>query len=356
MDTICLVLYKRISNKCFKDLKHCNLKWKKTKNKKGEYVYSIFYSNCYIEYNFVHNSLRISVSVTKLLYGENFHKFNLNDLTKLYETLDFIVRILIKKRLQSVRCWILTRLDLVSNFTSSSDKNTYIGLLKKLIYSRCEINEYETSVHAHNNSICYNLYDKNTQCKYYTIQTLRIEIQFKNRSLYNLVKNDTFKGKTFVEVMSNIKVLESIYRDRLKKIGLDKIFLTKQQMGKFLKQLYQNKKIGKTKFNNMYNYFINESETIKKTTINNYKDILAKYNYSHIVLDQKITHKIDFMKFSLFKPEKKCTLSVTKLMLQLIIIYLLINNEGEINMTTISKTLFRPFIQILKNININDDS
>lgn len=211
-------------------------------------------------------------------------------------------------------------MDLCANikFNNSLEKKLYLDLLKKVKFSHLKVDDYSTSIHAHNKSFCYNIYDKNAQCKYKMKDTLRIENQFKNSCLYRLVRSNDLDGKTFSAIMSNPEKLNSIYKERLKRIGLDKKFLTKNKMAKFLEKLYNENKLGKVKYTNMYNYFINNSISISNNTLNNYKSILAKYDYSHILINSKNSKKINFMNLQLFTQRKYYILTMTNLISNII--------------------------------------
>lgn len=227
--------------------------------------------------------------------------------------------------IKDIKEWTITRLDLVSNinFKNKYDKKTYITAFKNLTYSYCKKDLYFSSIHAHNKSITFNFYDKNIQIKTSKKDkkhlsndnlpnTLRLEIQLKNPSLNRLSKKFSFP-KTFGSFMSSPSFLNKIYKDSLRKIGLDKTFLARKEMSKFLKKLYRNKELGLRKFNNMYNYFINKKITISKNTLADYKRILSKFNYSDIILSSKVYKKINFLTILLFKTNNNNLLLKTNL-------------------------------------------
>lgn len=146
--------------------------------------------------------------------------------------------------------------------------------------------------------------------------------------------------------MSSPLFLNKIYKDRLIKLGLDKTFLTKKEMSKFLKKLYKNKEIDIKKYNNMYKYLINKTININKNTLSDYKRLLSKYNYSHVVLSSKVHKKINFITLQIFKSSNN-NLSFNTALIDYF-------KQGDLNMTkTINYLLF---INLKKLIKINDDS
>ena len=320
MDTISLNFIKIISNDFFKNSK---FNWKSTTSKKHGFIWYLNLSNYHFQYFPEYRLLKLTFSATKLLYGNNLKEFDLKDINLLcyilnntieevfnYPTVD-IEHFDIKD--WDIKNWNLTRLDLVTNihFKNNEDKKVFIELLKKLNYSRCKKDLYKSSTHAHNKSITFNFYDKNKEVENSKDRslygdnipnTLRLEIQFKNNSIYRFSqKHSIDKNKTFGYFMASPSLLNKMYKDALRKIGLDKTFLTTKEMSKLLKKLYKNKEISKRTFNNMYNYFINKSTVISKNTLLNYKKILSKHNYSHILLKCKVNKKINFMSLFLFK-------------------------------------------------------
>lgn len=354
MDTIKLFLSIYLDTKLFERSK---VKWKTT-IEKNNIIYYCNYNGVTLKYYPYKYALTLTTSGTKFLYGKNCNEFSLKDLNKLFSDLDFVVRITIKQGIITVRKWIVSRLDLVNNYYCNSikDKSVYLNILNKLNFSRCKNStpdDTNESVHKHNRAITYNFYDKHAQDGTSDTHILRMEIQYKNRTLYKLKRNGTLCSKCFEDVLEDINVLNNIYKDRLCKLGLNKKFLTKEEMTKFLRKLYKEKEIAQRKYNNMYNYFINNLSDISKNTLNNYKTILGKYNYSHIILDEEVSKKIDFMEFSLFKDEKKCKLTMIKLMLLLIVLYLLTKNI--LNITIILQVPFKIFI-IIEDIIIFNDS
>lgn len=248
--------------------------------------------------------------------------------------------------------WIITRLDLAVNidYLSKTDKKTYIKLLKKIHYPYCkEVNTYKTSVHAHNKSFCFNYYDKNAESKIPIKNTLRIENQFKNSSLYKITKSTSIVDKTLHSLLSNPKLLNNIFKDRLRNIGLDKKFLTKKEMTILLRKLYRNGEIGMKRYNNMKDYFLKENtyqiKSISKSTLNEYKKILNRYNCSHIMLDSKVSKKINFIQTFLFSNNQNNKLLKT---------YILFLIKGDIRMTKFLSDLL--FIVLIKLTNYFDDS
>lgn len=347
MDTITLTLIKVISDDFFENSK---FNWDSTTSKEHEVIWYLNLDNCRLEYFSQYSLLKLRFSATKLVHGNNLKDFDLKDMNLLYDILMNIIKevfdsIIIDIEDWNIKNWNQTRLDLVCNiqFKNNVDKKTFIETLKKLTYSRCKKDLYESSTHAHNKSKTFNFYDKNKQIKKSKDKllygdnipnTLRLEIQFKNNSLYRISKKYSIP-KTFGALMSSPYLLNQIYKDALRRIGLDKKFLTKKEMAKLLKTLYKNKEISKRTFNNMYNYFINKSINISKNTLLNYRKILSKHNCNHILLKCKVNKKINFMSLLLFKAtnnylsfKNKFKNSFTILMN--IILYLIINFETEI--------------------------
>ncbi|MDB1946390.1 hypothetical protein PMY35_01035 [Clostridium tertium] len=310
MDTISLTLKKFIPVDFF-----CNSKfnWKKKKSKKHKLIKSLSFNNCYFQYFPKYRILKLTFSATKLLYGNNLQDFDFKDMNLLYNILMNTTKNVFNSNITDIKEWNITRLDLVTNicFKTNKDKKIFIELIKKLNYSRCKKDLHQSSTHAHNKSITFNFYDKNKQIENSKDKliygdnipnTLRLEIQFKNNSIYRFCKKHSLdKNKTFGYFMGSPSLLNKMYKDALRKIGLDKSFLTTKEMSKLLKKLYKNKEISKRTFNNMYNYFINKSINISKNTLLNYKKILSNYNCSHILLDRKVNKKINFMALLLFK-------------------------------------------------------
>ena len=288
------------------------LKWTLIKNKNNKIIAFLDIYNIHIEYFEEHSTLKMRFSATKLIYGTNCKTFDFKDLNIMFSFLRNVIKSIFNFPLQDVTEWNITRLDLVTNiyFKNIKDKKIFIELLKKLTYSRCKKDLYSSSIHAHNKSNTFNLYDKNEEIQnnsddkssydFNIPNTLRLEIQFKNSALYRISKKYCVP-KTLGVFMSSPSFLNKIYKDTLRKIGLDKKFLTEKEMSKLLKKLYKNKEISKRTFDNMYNYFINKSINISKNTLLNYKKILSNYNCSHILLDRKVNKKINFMALLLFK-------------------------------------------------------
>lgn len=314
MDTISLTLIKIIPNEFFK---YSKFKWEKKITEKHRVIWNLTLSNCKLTYFTKHSTVKLTFSATKLIYGNNLQDFDLKDMNLLRNTIMNIIEEVFHSIIKDpiywhINNWNITRLDLVTNicFKNNTDKKIFIELLKKLNYSYCKKDIYQSSSHSHNRSITYNFYDKNEEIENSKDRylyppnipnTLRLEIQFKNNSIYRFCKKNNIDHKNFGYFSSLPSLLNQIYKDSLRRIGLDKKFLTKKEMSKLLKKIYKNKEISKKTFNNMYNYFINESITISKNTLLTYKKILSNYNCSHILLDRKVNKKINFMSLLLFK-------------------------------------------------------
>lgn len=280
------------------------IKWSKWETKNG-IIYTCTYSKIRLVYYYNKFALTIETSATKFLYNDNSVNFNLSDLNKFWEELDLIIRIATKQKIISVKKWTITRLDLVNNYYCANkyDKMVYLNMLNRLSFCNCKKNNikiYDTSVHSHNNSITYNFYSKSNQNNNCDDRILRLEIQYKNRSLNRLNKTDKIKSKVFEDVINDISSLNNIYKKNLNKLGLDKQFATKEELTFLLKDLHKNNLITDCIYKNMYSYFITQDLVISNSTINTYKKILATYNYSHLLLENKLSKKIDFLHFNLF--------------------------------------------------------
>lgn len=306
MDTIRLFLSIRLN---INSIKKSKVMWKPV-IKNNEFLYYCNYNGVNLTYNLNKCTLSLKCSATKLLYGNNHTDFNYSDLEKLYTNLDLIIRILIKEDVKTVKQWSITRLDLVCNYIckSEKDKFTYLKTISKIPFHRCKNNinpDNITSVHNSNKSITYNIYSKSDQDSTASNKVLRLEIQFKNSSLNNLVRNKTLKNKIFEDVMSDTNVLNFIYRNRLYNLGLNKKFLTTSEMSNFLKKLCRKNIITERVYKNMYSYFIEQDHSISNTTLSNYKKVLNEYNYSNILLTNSVDRNINFCKFNLFKTTKR---------------------------------------------------
>ena len=280
------------------------IKWSKWETKNG-IIYTCTYSGIRLVYYYNKFALTVETSATKFLYKNNSVNFNLSDLNKLWKELDLIIRIVTKQKIISVKKWTITRLDLVNNYYCANkyDKMVYLNMLSRLSFGNCKKNNikiYATSVHSHNNSITYNFYSKSNQNSLCDDRILRLEIQYKNRSLNRFNKTDKIKSKVFEDVINDISSLNNIYNKNLNKLGLDKQFATKEELIFLLKDLHKNNLITDCIYKNMYSYFITQDLVISNSTINTYKKILATYNYSHLLLENKLSKKIDFLHFNLF--------------------------------------------------------
>lgn len=335
MDTIKLFLQTKLDVNTLASKK---TKWTKYINKHGVF-YKCTYSGVRLVYYYNKFALTLETSATKFLYRDNSIDFNLNDLDKLFRELDFIVRLTTGQKIISVKEWIITRLDLANNYycNNETDKMVYLNMLNELSFSHCKnIRNYETSVHANNKSITYNIYSKSSENKHCDDRILRIEFQYKNRSLNRFKSTGDISSKKFKNVIGNISSLNNIYKRNLDKLGLDKKFLTKRKLEFVLKKLYRNTLITEQLFKNMYNYFINKTKTVSNTTLNSYKNILAKYNYSNLLLDTKPSKDINFSRFNLFDQTRPNVKKINILPL----LFLLLFIEEKIIFTPITLVIY----------------
>lgn len=353
MDTIRLFLSIRLN---INSIKKSKIKWKPF-IQNNELIYNCTYNGVTLTYYPNKWALSLKCSATKFLYGNNQADFNYNDLERLYTNLDLVIRILIKEEVKTVRQWIITRLDLVCNYICKSeiDKFTYLKTISKIPFHRCKNNinintNNITSVHHSNKSITYNIYSKSDQDSTASNKILRLEIQFKNRSLNNLVRNNTLKNKIFEEVMSNTKAINFMYKKRLDSLGLSKKFLTKPEMSTFLKKLYKENTITKRLYKNMFSYFIEQDHSIPNTTLNNYKKVLNTFNYSNLLLENTVIKHIDFLKFNLFKTTKRFKNNLFILIILLLLVLNYIKTKYNSIISNICKNIF------FKSIEIIDDS
>lgn len=298
--------------------------------------------------------LNLIISPTKLLYGNNHTNFNIKDLSKLFDALNYVVIEVFTCDIPDIRDWDISRLDLVCNYycNNINDKKIYLDLLNKLTFSRLMNSTPEnctTSIHKHNKSLTINFYDKHAQDASADPCILRLEIQYKNRSLNNLKRNNTLNSKKFGEITNDLVTLNKIYIDRLCKLGLNKKFLTKKEMTILLSKMLKKREITSTTYNNMYLHFIDESKEVHKNTLNNYKKLLAKHNVSHILTKQKISKQIDFTKGKIFSDQKY---TLTKY--QILILFLLVQFKIYLSFTDYIK--FNATTLIFFNVNFLDDS
>lgn len=281
-----------------------NLKkiWKPDDKDNPKYFYAE-YEGIYFKYIPEYFYLSMNFSIPKLLYGSNTEVFDLKDTKLLFTKLNTSANSVLNN-IPSVEDWLINRLDLANNYLCHSKKAKmfYIDILKNINYSRCEASgNYETSVHMHNKSIVYNMYDKHKQDSSADERILRQEFQLKNSALNRLVKQYAIPNKRFGYIMSNLPLLNKIYRDRLSSLGLQNKFLTPLQMDTFLNKLLKENKLTKRLYKNMHSYFVEGTKTICTGTLNKYKKKLSEYGVSHILSDTQLPTNIDFLNFTLYK-------------------------------------------------------
>lgn len=292
--------------------------------------------NLNIIYSITRGFLQVSTSVTKFLYGNNHATFNMEHLTHFYKKVNLIIKFLFKNHsIPKFQYWNLTRLDLAANYicSSESDKTTYIEYLKTLKYSRVKKTNYDTSVHAHNKSICYNFYDKNVEARKYNISIndniLRVEFQFKNSYLYRKFKDI----KTVDSILGNPTLLNNLYSEKLSSLGLTIKPQTTAALNNTLDTLNKSKKITSLLSTNI-KAFLNKSlkEPISSATIYRYKNILKTHNLNINTINGSIDKYIDFNNFQLFTTEytnsfsPSLTLKYLRLMLLLLKEFIIGNN------------------------------
>lgn len=324
--------------------------WNKVKTK-DDFIYYAVINGVRVHYHCNKFLLTLECSVTKLLYGSNTLTFNPHNTYELFNKLNSILKILINKPMLSVCHWTITRLDLAYNFicANKEDKMTYLNAFKNLPFYRSKNNLHSSikeSIHYSNKSITYNIYSKSHETIDADNRILRLEIQLKNSTLHNLHKSKKITSKTFEEVLTDVNTLNKIYNSYLKKLGLDKKFLTKKEFISFLKKLKKRGIISNRIYKNMYCYFIYNSNPITKSTFNKYKKILNANGISHILLDKPVTKKIKFIKTDLFKEKIILTLySKPSILL-----------ESLKDMTNLLIFLIVFYNIVIKSISIFDDS
>ncbi|WP_368244702.1 hypothetical protein [Clostridium tertium] len=301
----------------------------------GTFYYASI-DNLIIIYSVTRGFLQVSTSVTKFLYGNNHSTFNMEHLSHFYEKVNLIIKFLFKNHsIPKFQYWNLTRLDLAVNYmcSSKSDKTTYIEYLKTLKYSRVSKTNYDTSVHAHNKSICYNFYDKNEEARKHNIpindNILRVEFQFKNPYLYRKFKDI----KTVDNILCNPTLLNNLYSEKLSSLGLTIKPQTTAALNNTLNTLNKSKKITALLATNI-KAFLNKTlnEPISSATIYRYKNILKTHNLNINTINCSIDKYIDFNNFQLFTTEytnsfsPTLTLKYLRLLLLLLEEFIITNN------------------------------
>ncbi len=366
MDTLILVLNNiNIPVEFFKK----NIKWNGFR--RNEYLcYSLTYKNIHLQYLSYCRGLILTVSVTKFLYGANFRVLNVSDLDKFCFEINFILKQIFNRSdsdinnpdLTNILEWKLSRLDLVANFTCGNDyqKKINLDMFKDAKYPYLKKNIFDTGIHDGNNCISLNFYDKNTHVKLKNNSKnlsldenlLRCEVQIKKGGLNSLVKKGYLPEKKFKDIFYNIDTLNSIYANYLRKFGLFKKFLTDDQLRNFLLNLKNINEISTRECENMQLTLVDKNKCVSKNTLNKYTKILAKYNVSHITVEE---HNIlDFSNFILFKPDQLKRENNLNLLI-LIYLYhlnLLIMKTSYRTITMLSARLTRP----PKLVEIYDDS
>lgn len=364
MDTLILVLpHIYISRSYFLS---SNFRWIKFGH--SSYNFSLTYGNIHLEYLSDHNCLKLTSSMTKVLYGENFNVAKTIDIDKFYLEINFILRIIFSRlgdkfnylRLTNIEEWIVNRFDLVSNFecTSDYDKKAYLDIFKQLKFPYFKKINYDSGIHDGNKSNCFNFYDKNAEVEFKNNtldkNILRLEIQIKKNKINWFIKKGYLSGNKLKDLFSNINNLNLIFYDYLNKFGILKEFLSEKEMKTCLLNLLVEDEITKLEHENMKKAVVDKTKCVCKNTLNKYAKILTKYNYSNIVLKKPIKNKLNFSNFELFKYDQSKKFFDQKLQL-LIYLYLLNLLFKKIYTRPLQKSsisLTRP----LKLITICDDS
>lgn len=255
------------------------------------------------------NLLKLTTSITKFLYGNNTKVFNYNDLESFYNKLNILIRFALKdSTIAKVETWNCSRLDLACNFVckNKEDKNTYLSAIKNSRFSRCKKDDYATSVHAHNKSTTYNIYDKNEEESNKGLSTtnkdlLRLEIQLKNSKLYRLFKSK----KTVSEILENAEYLEELYLKELTKLGLNIIPTPLETTLNKIDNLINSNLIKEGIGNKLKIYILSDDKsTFSDSTTYRYNKILKNNNINPNYLQNKVSTRLDFNNFKLFSSEK----------------------------------------------------
>lgn len=359
MDTLILVLSHIYIPKSY--FYRQNSMWKPFSNN-----FSLVYRGIHLEYLSNYGCLKLTLSITKFMYGTNFKVMKSNDINKFYFEVNFILKQIFAPlyddfkypTLTNIQEWKINRFDLVANFICCDDyqKQSYLHIFKQLKYPYFKKHIYKTGIHDGNKSSSLNFYDKNAEICFKNKTSgsldninaldkniLRLEIQFKKNSVNSLVNKGYLSGNKLKDLFHNIDNLNSIFSNCLIKFGLFKEFLSDEQMDSFLLNLLKNNEISKLGYKNMKATLIKNTKTkcVCKNTLNKYIKILNKYNYSNITVEKPIKNKLDFNNFELFKSDQLKKTSDQKL---LILIYLYLLN------LLIKKSYNRPTKILLTNL------
>lgn len=361
MDTLVLVLpYTYIPRSFFFEGSH---RWIKCNSDTEKF--SLMYENVHLEYLLEYNCLKLSVSVSKFLYGANYNVVNPNDLNKFCLEINFILKTVFFRlkdkfkytNLTNIKEWILNRIDLAANFICDNDfvKGIYLDIFKQIKFPYLKKKIYNSGIHDGNKSVILNVYDKNAEINFRnnsinntddTIivldkNLLRLEIQFKKNGVHSLLKRGYLYSNKLKDLFNNIYKLNTIFFDYLNKLGLLNEFLSENQMNTFLLSLLKNNKITNLEYENIKATLINKTKCVCKNTLTKYIKLLSQYNYSNIVLKNPIQNKLNFSNFELFKCDQSKKFYDQKLQ---ILIYLYLLN------LSIKKLPNRPTKKILMNL------
>lgn len=361
MDTLVLVLpYTYIPKSFFYEGRH---KWIKCTSNTEKF--SLMYGNVHLEYLLEYNCLKLSVSITKFLYGANYNVVNPNDLNKFSLEINFILKTVFSKlkdkfkytNLANIKEWILNRIDLSANFLCYDDftKNIYLDIFKQIKFPYLKKKNYNSGIHDGNKSVTLNFYDKNAEIDFRnnTINPsddnivildknlLRLEIQFKKNGINSLLKKGYLYSNKLKDLFDNLDKLNTVFFDYLNKLGLLKEFLSENEMDVFLLNLLKTQKITRLEYKNIKATLIDKTKCVCKNTLTKYIKLLSQYNYSNIVLKNPIENKLNFSNFELFKCDQSKKFYDQKLQ---ILIYLYLLN------LFIKKLTNRPLKKIIPNL------
>ncbi|GAA0084828.1 hypothetical protein UT300007_12670 [Clostridium sp. CTA-7] len=297
--------------------------------------------------------LQVSASITKFLYDNNHTTLNIEHLSHFFKKVNLIIKFLLRGySIPKFQSWNLTRLDLAANYICSSmaDKAAYIEYLKTLKYSRAEKTNYDTSIHAHNKSFCYNFYDKNEEARKHNISIndniLRIEFQLKNPYLYRNLKNI----KTVGSILSDQNLLNNLFKSKLDTIGLTIRPTTTNSTINSITTLTKEHKITTLLSKNIMTFLnCNLERSISSATLYRYKNILKEFGLNINSLPSKIYKYIDFNNFQLFTTEYTNSLSLALTLKYLRLLLLLLEEfiiTTNYNITLPNYYICKPNISI----------
>lgn len=368
MDTLVLVLpYIYIPRSYFFS---SNFKWIKFGHSSSNF--SLTYGKIHLEYLSDYTCLKLTASMTKVLYGENFNVANTSDINRFYLEINFILKIIFAKfkdkfkyqNLTNIKEWIVNRFDLVSNFECINDhqKMVYLDIFKQSKFPYFKKITYDTGIHDGNKSNCFNFYDKNAEIEFKNNSNnisvdknlLRLEVQIKKNKINSLINKGDLSGNKLKDLFSNIDNLNIIFHSYLNKFGILKNFLSKEEMNTFLFSLLKKNEITKIGYENMKKTLVDKTKCVCKNTLTKYTKLLSEYNYSNIVLKNHIKNKLDFSNFEVFNYDQSKKFSDQKL--QILIYLFLLNFTIKKHPNRPIKKILTYLIRPIKSVIIYDDS